>query len=113
MAMEIKRTFLTWLCKNWRKNKDTNYPQTWYYMPKNKRIRKILQFLCGMFGGHELSKTEWGFGGGDYADRWCRWCNKLIIVPKESVFFQFKDSGINPKSVMGLIDNKITQKEDV
>jgi hypothetical protein len=46
-------------------------------MPKNKRIRKILQFLCGMFGGH------------------------------------VKDSGINPKSVMGLIDNKITQKEDV
>jgi hypothetical protein len=25
--------------------------------------------------------------GGDKADRWCRWCNKMVQVPKTSVYF--------------------------
>jgi hypothetical protein len=68
------------------------YPQTWYLMPKRNRwprLVKFLQFLCVIFTGHELSKTEWGYGGGKYADRWCRWCNKMISVPLESTYFQF------------------------
>ena len=74
------------------------YFQTWGYVSKTRRIPiignsiyRLIQFICGMFG-HELSKTEWGYGGGKYADRWCRWCNKLIILPKDSVRFVFKDS---------------------
>lgn len=66
-----------------------NYPQTWYLMPRNKTARKVLQRLCGWVGGHELSKTEAGYGGGDYADRWCRWCDKLMKVPKTSIMFEF------------------------
>ena len=64
------------------------YPQLWYCMPSNKLLRKALQFLCGLLGGHELSETEWGYGGGKYADRWCRWCDKLVKVPRESILFK-------------------------
>ncbi len=32
--------------------------------------------------GHEISKTEWGYGGGLFVDRNCRWCDKVIKVPK-------------------------------
>ena len=31
--------------------------------------------------GHEISKTEWGYGGGAFIDHWCRWCNEMIEVP--------------------------------
>ena len=107
--MISKHKFLIWLSKNWKKNKNKDYPQTWYYMPprwsKKKNLndkaeyhiigyplRRLLEFLCGFFGGHELSKTEWGYGGGRFADRHCRWCDKTIRVPKESIYFQFKES---------------------
>ena len=97
----MKNKILIWLSKNWKKNQDTDYPQTWYYMPGSKRfpkIRKLLQWFCGIFGKHELSKTEWGYGGGDFADRHCRWCDKLVQVPKESIYFQFKE--YDPKTLM-------------
>ena len=109
----MKTKFLSWLSKNWNKNKDSNYPQTWYYMPKRRRFpwaRRILQCACGIFGGHELSNTEWGYGGGDYADRWCRWCDKMIVVPKESIYFQFRDS--NAKDLMSGVRGLIEQTKD-
>jgi hypothetical protein len=60
------------------------YPQTWYFMPiKWKRLKSALQWLCGHLVGHEPSKTEWGYGGGDKADCWCRWCNKFGQIPLE------------------------------
>ncbi|KKL23295.1 hypothetical protein LCGC14_2426800 [marine sediment metagenome] len=69
------------------------YPQLWYCMPKRyaynrtgeKRrtfISLFLQWLCGIFTGHELSKTEWGYGGGELLDRNCRWCDKYFSIPK-------------------------------
>lgn len=74
------------------------YFQTWMYISKLRRVKfvgkilvAIIQFFCGL-KGHELSKTEWGYGGGEYADRWCRWCNKLIKVPKTSIRFAFKET---------------------
>lgn len=81
-----------WHPKNWHDEDRTTYPQLWYCMPSTKRfprLRRVLQFLCGLTR-HELSNTEWGYGGGKYADRWCRWCDKLFRVPKESVYFEFK-----------------------
>ena len=93
----MKKKILIWLCKNWKKNKDKDYPQTWFYISKFKRfkhfqkIKRFLQWLCVVCGGHELSNTEWGYGGGKFADGWCRWCNKMIQVPKESMYFRFKD----------------------
>jgi hypothetical protein len=82
-----------------------SYFQTWPYISKLRRVRFIgrpfvwiIQFVCGL-KGHELSKTEWGYGGGDYADRWCRWCNKLVVVPKDSIRFAFKDTADLMKEV--------------
>ncbi len=57
-----------------------DYPQTWYYMPYWKPMKRLIQWICGVVGGHEKSKTEWGYGGGEYVDNWCRWCNKVIRV---------------------------------
>jgi hypothetical protein len=44
-------------------------------------LRPTLQWLCGILSGHELSETEWGYGGGKMVDRNCRWCDKTIHVP--------------------------------
>jgi len=100
----FKTKILTGLSKGWRKNKGKDYPQTWYYMPKRwRKIRTIIQWFCECTG-HELSKTEWGYGGGDYADRWCRWCDKMIPVHKESVRFSFKDT--NVKDLMNIVKEK-------
>jgi hypothetical protein len=91
----MKVRFLIWLTKGLKKNKDKDYVQTWYYMPKRKWFpwtRRLLQFFCGIIGGHELSKTEWGYGGGEYADAWCRWCDQMFEVPKESVYFKSKNA---------------------
>ncbi len=88
-----KTKILIFIAKRLKENQIEDrqeYPQLWYYMPFNLHIAKMLQFLCKITGGHELSKIEWGYGGLEYADRWCRWCNKVIQVPKESVYFQFK-----------------------
>lgn len=70
---------------------------------KRAKLRLFIEFLCGIFGGHELSETEWGYSGGNTADRHCRWCDKAIVVPKESILFQFKES--DPKTLMQILDN--------
>lgn len=71
------------------------YPQTMYYVVKLQKVPWIgrllcraAQAICGL-RGHELSKTDGGYGGGEQADRWCRWCNKLIKVPKTELMFVF------------------------
>lgn len=58
------------------------YPQTWNYMPHSRWLRAKLQILCGKLIGHEGSKTEWGYGGGDFVDNNCRWCDFVLKVPK-------------------------------
>ena len=88
--------------KNHTSSANREYPQTWYLMPKKRnhpRLRCLIQQMCGFLTGHELSKTEWGYGGGKYADRWCRWCDKMIRVPHESLYFQFD----NARSLVSLV----------
>lgn len=63
------------------------YPQLWDCWPKwtgrrHPRIFAVRVWLCGHLTGHEISITEWGYGGGKYVDRNCRWCDKTIRVPK-------------------------------
>jgi len=56
-----------------------DYPQTWplcTLLPK--RVQPWTKRLCAMVTGHELSKTEIGYGGGDRVDGWCRWCNQFF-----------------------------------
>lgn len=76
------------------------YPQTWWmkkYIPFNlfrrwliykgtyhhNPLYYVLTSLCGLLTGHEKSDTEYGYGGGDFIDRNCRWCDKLILEPIE------------------------------
>ena len=75
------------------------YFQTWMYVSKISKtpfvgicLAKTIQKLCSSVCGHEPSKTEWGYGGGEYADRWCRWCNKLMKVKKEIIHQEFAGS---------------------
>lgn len=71
-----------WLNQQTGRN-SRGYPQGWYRMPRNRFLRTLCKRICGILGGHEISKTEWGYGGGEYADRNCRWCDVLIRVPKD------------------------------
>src|SRR5208283_2278439 len=55
-------------------------------LPLRKRIvgywlRPLVQWACGLVSGHEPSRTEWGYGGGKFVDRNCRWCDHRIKVP--------------------------------
>ena len=84
-----------------KKGKSPEYPQTWDLMPrrwvelKNKfypngqrmlrraKLRLILEWLCEVLIGHEISKTERGYSEGRFIDCSCRWCDKTIQVPIE------------------------------
>ena len=80
-----------WLARlhpsNW-KNDNWEYPQLWWIWrkigfgrPHERTIRRlVLENTCKSLTGHEPSETEWGYGGGDYVDRWC---NKLMKVHKK------------------------------
>lgn len=83
--------------KNWN-NESYEYPQLWYVWSgfgfsrwsvakdgtrtRTKR-RVVIEQICGFLTGHELSNTEWGYGGGAFVDRNCRWCDKCIKVHKK------------------------------
>lgn len=68
--------------KNWDRD-NREYPQLWYCMPYWAPACSLIEWLCGILVGHELSNTEWEFDGGGFIDRYCRWCNKMIRVPKD------------------------------
>jgi len=58
------------------------YFQTWGIVAKwPAPLKKFTQYLCKQITGHEISKTERGYDGGKYVDRWCRWCNQRIRIP--------------------------------
>ena len=76
-----------------------NYYQTWNYWTKVRRwkiigpwLYRVGQWICGKCIGHEPSKTEWGYGGGDFADVWCRWCNQPGRIAKEELMARFSES---------------------
>lgn len=70
---------------NWRINRMRSPPGQ-HLPPSSKTLRAVLlQALCAAITGHEMSKTESGYGGGRFADKWCRWCNKRFKVPFEEV----------------------------
>ena len=91
----VVRSFLAWIAKyighNLGSERRQLYPQLWYCWPKftNRKHPRIFAArvrLCGWLTGHEISKTEWGYGGGKYADMNCRWCDKTIRVPVADTF---------------------------
>lgn len=84
--------FLKWVAVRWG-GSDPGYPQTWHMVVKRSRLsRAVLVWLCGFFTGHELSETEWDYGGGPTVNRNCRWCDKCFAVPKESIRGDFPES---------------------
>ena len=96
--------------KNWSAH-NRGYPQLWYvwnFRPKplSKWLRRhVIEKICGALTGHEPSETEWGYGGGDYVDRWCRWCNKLLKVHRKEA--------ILPEVMQDIIDRTGLGKKDV
>ena len=46
-----------------------------------KIYKAIIERICRLVIGHEISRTEKGYGGGPYEDRNCRWCDKVFQVP--------------------------------
>jgi len=86
-----------------------DYPQTWCYMPHWKILKLPIQWFCGVTCKHELSETEWGFGGGDNVDCWCRWCNKMLSIPITEARFRFPVfNAMRPDKMIG---NKMIGKE--
>ena len=92
------------------KNRGKKYIQGWYCWPHfmgrwnwpgyvrgegeavESRINPLFIFrtwLCDIFVGHEISKTEWGSDGGELIDCHCRWCDKLIQIPRDEARFRF------------------------
>ncbi len=74
----------------WQGVMSPDYPQTWWlyykvfwWLPRPMRFwgDRLWQRFCGRFVGHEISRTEKGYGGGPYEDRHCRWCDKVFQVP--------------------------------
>ena len=62
---------------------DREYPQLWTCMPFWPPARSFIQWMCGVIVGHEASKTEWEWDGGDFIERHCRWCDASIMIPKD------------------------------
>ena len=71
------------------------YLQTWMYASrirrKHPRLLQTIQGICAVVTGHTPSKTEWGYGGGDTVDSWCRWCNAFLHIPASEALTLFPD----------------------
>ena len=91
------RPLLLWLARFHPKNQTADnigYPQLWYCWPKwmkrkwgpfggpkQQGVHRLLTGACGLLTGHEWSKTEIGYSGCG-VDRWCRWCDKMVTMPR-------------------------------
>jgi hypothetical protein len=101
--------------KNWGVTR-WEYPQLWYCMPRRWKKHKVhtgivelrrakprlvIEHICEFLTGHELSKTELGYGKG-FIDRNCRWCDKFIQVP-------VSENIVSPifKNLMGMVDEEV------
>ena len=60
-----------------------------------KPLQAIFQFLCWLVTGHKPSETDHGYGGGQWADTWCRWCDKRMKIPLDDseMWGKFPDFG--------------------
>lgn len=72
-----------------------SYFQTWALASivsrKSKLVGAALRWLCSKITGHEASMTEWGYGRGDTADVWCRWCNLPGSMPRSAAEKRFEN----------------------
>ena len=68
---------------------ENGYFQSWAFIVRLERmpvigkyVGNVAKWLCGKLTRHQPSKTEWGYGGGDFGDVWCRWCNQAGQIPR-------------------------------
>ena len=78
----------------------SDYFQTWDKVSKLRKsgrfgplLYRLIQLTCGIITKHEPSKTEWGYGGGDRVDVWCRWCNYNWTISRHEAVFLFPAFG--------------------
>lgn len=45
--------------------------------------------ICGARG--HTPGGDWGFGGGETVDSWCRWCDHYSLIPKSEASRYFPD----------------------
>lgn len=91
MIKKLKQKIMAAVSRPFQKEDNKDYPQTWYFMPLNWFPRRFLQTLCGILGGHEISETEWAYGG-KYVCVNCRWCDKSIEITSDQALDLFPDS---------------------
>jgi hypothetical protein len=72
------------------------YLQTWALVSRMSRwpligkvLAKAVRWTCHKVTGHEASKTEYGYGGGDFVDVWCRWCNEPGALHRAAALKKF------------------------
>lgn len=119
---QIVRNILIFIASKLPRNqieRRQKYPQLWIYSPdrwvelKNQyhedgrpkvrlsRLRILVCWMCGIITGHEISKTEFGYGGDGFIDRNCRWCGERIKIPiKENIL------GRNMSDLVDYLDNE-------
>jgi hypothetical protein len=76
-----------------------HYFQTWQWTAPLPRVCKpFFYWLCEHTIGHELSTTEHGWDGSEWADNWCRWCGLKIQTPAVSNKFvqDYKEGKVAP-----------------
>jgi len=88
------RRLCRWLFAMHKSNKGKDYIQGWYCIgvrhgPKYRFRRPLIESACEFITGHEISDTEWGWGGGERVDCHCRWCDKVFTVPVTEARFRF------------------------
>jgi len=69
-----------------------------------KILKLCIQKICGI-KGHQFD-GDWGYSSGDYADVWCRHCDKFSQVPKTSIWFRDKESKDTMSQVGGVLNDK-------
>ena len=85
------------------------YLQTWGIVSDigrlpliGQRLATSIKWLCGTIVGHTVSKTEWGYGGGEYGDVWCRWCNQKGQIP----YSELEDRFANARATLWKLTGK-------
>lgn len=72
-----------------------------YFSPFKIKKFAFIQYICGLIG-HSFD-ADWGYGGGEYADAWCRHCDKFSQVHKTSIWFKNREA----RGLMSIVGKEI------
>lgn len=88
----MMKRFFQWLWAFWGRlhGSDKAYPQTWHL----NGWRKPSKAFCERVVGHEISRTESGYAGGEWVTKYCRWCNQSLKIPARESYFAEQWGGL-------------------